>query len=216
MAVDEDVFCGSCENRIKSTDKVIKCEGFCKLTFHLGCKNVSSKEFEAMQQLKDLMKYMWETCVQKIAKITSHKISADDYFGLHYMVGTLLGLVKGAVNDNSQLNERVSKLENNIRLSSDNDNVPVNSRLCCENVNVTSQEETVVPPQQTERPKRVVGCVWCGGVCGLVVWLFCGGGVCGCCVGGVLVFFVFFGVVGWCVLGVVVSGNQLYIRKLGV
>lgn len=110
MANDSGERCVSCSKLVKNCDKAVQREVFCKQWFHCKCVSISDEEYECMKLLAEKSKWVCKPCDCKLDKVIDRIGDIDSFIQLHFTVDKLCKLMKGVIDDNVALNDKVDTL----------------------------------------------------------------------------------------------------------
>lgn len=102
--------CPCCKKPVNNDDYGVQCEIFCKDWFHCACVSISDAEYEYMQALAEKSKWACQACDSRLSNVSNQLIDIDSFLTLNRTVEKLVAIVKGVVDDNIILNNKIDKL----------------------------------------------------------------------------------------------------------
>lgn len=102
--------CPCCKKSVNDEEGAVKCEVFCKNWFHCSCVSITDQEYECMRILAEKSKWVCGPCDLRLTKVTSKFNDIDGFINLSSTVDKLVNLVKGIIDDNVLLNNRIDIL----------------------------------------------------------------------------------------------------------
>lgn len=113
MVDGQDILvCPKCELYVGEDVEALQCDGFCDKWHHAMCVNVCSEDYQKIQDLKDITKWICEVCAGKLKTMRERVIGAEEYIDLHDLTGKLLDAVKKITSDNVKINKKLDIMSN--------------------------------------------------------------------------------------------------------
>lgn len=99
--------CPVCKKSVEDDQQAVQCEFFCKLWYHCSCVNITTEEYKYMQLLYDKSKWSCGPCDARLNKVILKIGDIDSLIQVNTTVDRLVSIVKGVVDNNLSLNERL-------------------------------------------------------------------------------------------------------------
>lgn len=111
--VDKPQTCGICREDVPN-DCAMLCDGICNEWYHLRCVNLDNDDYISINDMADKIKWFCRECNFKLETFFQGKVlyykQDREINHLRLTVETLLSTVKGVVNDNVRINDKLDKV----------------------------------------------------------------------------------------------------------
>jgi hypothetical protein len=108
--VVDDPNCAVCFKLTKSNEYAIACDGFCQKWYHIKCIDLPVSNYSQIQAVSDNIKWFCAKCEVRFNNLVAKVADIDDFLNLNSTVSKLVSIVKGVIDDNVLLNEKLDSV----------------------------------------------------------------------------------------------------------